>query len=83
MSYDPTKPANNSPVSSAELRSQFSGLKDLIDTKLDGNEVQAITAGAVLPVNYLSLSVSDPPTQAEVQSIADKLNEVLTYLRRE
>jgi len=31
MPYDPTKPANNSPIVSAELRNQFAGLKDLID----------------------------------------------------
>jgi hypothetical protein len=31
MPYDPTKPANGSLISSAELRNQFTGLKDLID----------------------------------------------------
>ena len=32
MPFDPTLPANGSQIRSAELRSQFSGLKDLIDT---------------------------------------------------
>ena len=32
MPFDPTKPANNSPNSSAEMRSQFNGLKALIDS---------------------------------------------------
>jgi hypothetical protein len=31
MPYDPTLPANNSPIVSAELRNQFAGLKALID----------------------------------------------------
>jgi hypothetical protein len=31
MPYDPTLPANNSPIVSQELRNQFNGLKDLID----------------------------------------------------
>jgi hypothetical protein len=31
MPFDPTLPAPNTAVTSAELRSQFNGLKDLID----------------------------------------------------
>jgi hypothetical protein len=30
----------------------------------------------------LSFTVSDPPTQAEVQTIADKLDEILLKLKR-
>jgi tRNA A37 threonylcarbamoyladenosine synthetase subunit TsaC/SUA5/YrdC len=33
MAYDPNLPANNSPIVSAELRSQFAGLKALIDAQ--------------------------------------------------
>jgi hypothetical protein len=33
MAYDPTLPANNSPIVSAELRNQLAGLKDLIDAQ--------------------------------------------------
>jgi len=33
MAYDPNLPANNSPISSAELRAQFAGLKALIDAQ--------------------------------------------------
>ena len=83
MAFDPTLPANNSPIVSAELRNQFNGLKAILDTCPDDAGVEAITAGQCLGVNYLGLTVSDPPTQAEVQSIADKLDEILTSLRRE
>ena len=31
MPFDPTLPANNSPISSAELRSQLTSLKTLLD----------------------------------------------------
>ena len=41
MAFDPTLPANNSPIVSPELRSQFNGLKALID---------AIPAGPPGPV---------------------------------
>lgn len=33
-------------------------------------------------VNTLFLSISDPPTQAEVQQIAMKLDELINALRR-
>ena len=33
-------------------------------------------------VALLGLTVSDPPTQAEVQQIADKLDELINALRR-
>src|SRR6266851_1050204 len=33
MAYDPSLPANNSPIVSAELRNQFAGLKALIDAQ--------------------------------------------------
>jgi hypothetical protein len=33
-------------------------------------------------VNTLGLTVSDPPTQAELQQIADKLDELIHALRR-
>ena len=33
MAFDPTKPANNSPDSSLEMRNQLNGLKDLIDAQ--------------------------------------------------
>jgi len=34
--FDPTLPINGSPISAAELRSQLTGLKDLIDTAVAG-----------------------------------------------
>lgn len=37
MPFDPTKPANNSPNSSAEMRAQFNGLKALIDAMVSVN----------------------------------------------
>jgi hypothetical protein len=86
MPYDPTKPANNSPIVSAELRNQFAGLNDLIQDRViyadlyDG--ITAGSAGPVLDVDLLNLTVSNPPTQAEVQAIADKIDETLTKLKR-
>ena len=48
MPYDPTKPAFGSPDSSAEMREQFAGLKQLIDV------TPTITAVVVDAVNTLA-----------------------------
>ena len=87
MAYDPTKPANGAQVASAELRNQFAGLKDLIDQKVTTSDlvptIQTNSAGPIAGVvDYLSLRVSDPPSADEVQAIADKIDELITALRR-
>jgi hypothetical protein len=63
---DPSLPADNSPLSSAELRNQFQAIANRF----------AVTA----PLNLLELNVSDPPSQAEVQAIADKIDELIVAL---
>jgi hypothetical protein len=61
---DPTLPADNSPLSSGEMRGQFQAIQNRFDV-----------FAAVAP---LGLTVSNPPTQAEMQALADKLDEVIT-----
>ena len=86
MSYNPSKPANNSPLSSAEMRTQLQGLKQLIDELLMTlefqNRVFELSSGPATEVSPLELTVSDPPTQAEVQAIADKIDQLLFHLKR-
>ena len=81
MAFDPTKPANNSPISSAELRSQLTSLKTEIDTKVNlatvDSRIASNAAGSLAAVTYPSFTISDPPTQAEVQAVLDKLVEIL------
>ena len=87
MAYDPTLPANGSPIVSAELRNQFAGLKTLIDDLPTSQPMQDLldtqAAGACQNVPDLGLTISDPPTQAEVQAIADKLDYLIFNLRRD
>jgi len=64
---DPSLPKDNAPIVSAELRAQFQGIEDRF-----GVAAQAQTLG---------LTVSNPPTQAQVQAIANKLDEVITRLQ--
>jgi hypothetical protein len=47
MPFDPTLPANNAPNSSAQMRAQFNGLKDLIDA------IQSVGSATVDGVNTL------------------------------
>jgi hypothetical protein len=76
MPFDPTKPAASSLISSAELRAQFSGLAELIASN------HAATSANSNGVSTLVIGVSDPPSQSDVQQIADKLDELITALRR-
>ncbi|TAK96887.1 MAG: hypothetical protein EPO07_14015, partial [Verrucomicrobia bacterium] len=76
MPFDPTKPANNSPINSPELRSQFTSLKAEIDDRVTGNNLidyvgdnTAAPVGAVAP---LALIASNPPTQTQLQQVIDK-----------
>ena len=44
--------------------------------------IETQTSGNVASVAELSLSISDPPTQGEVEQIRDKINELLAVLKR-
>ena len=72
MPYDPTLPANNAPVVSAELRNQFAGLNDLI----------AARAPRVDSVTPLSLTLTDPVDINDLQAIANKLDELIAALQQ-
>lgn len=107
--FDPNLPAEHSPISSAELRTQFQALQFEIDARAtndqlndvstnlladldqkastaaltDGlNTLTAQTPNNVDGVDALALTVSDPPTQAEMQAVVDRLNDLITGLHR-
>jgi hypothetical protein len=93
MPYDSTLPANNAPIVSAELRNQLNSLKALIDdlqAQLDAvptsaamtARLDAYTAGNCEFVSLPALTVSNPPTQAEVQNHANVLNNLYIALTR-
>lgn len=85
MPFDPSKPANNSPASSAEMRSQLTSLNADIQTRATSAALNGAIAGTSNNSNgvgTLGMSVSDPPQQWEVQQIADKLDELINALRR-
>lgn len=55
----------------AQLRNAHTTLAEEINRKADRPHTIAL----------LALTVSNPPTQAQVQAVADKLDEVLTALK--
>jgi hypothetical protein len=85
MPFDPTKPANNSPNSSAEMRGQLTSLNADIQTRATQADLAAQIGGTSSNSNgvaTLGMAVSDPPTQSEVQTNADKIDELINALRR-
>src|SRR5690349_4868170 len=85
MPYDPTKPVNGSLIVSAEMRNQFAGLKDLIDakpsTEVVDNAIFVKAANNIDGFEPLSLTISNPPTQGQVQAIVTALNDLITALQ--
>jgi len=85
MPFDPTKPANNTPVLAAELRGQLTALQSDIQTRATQGDLAGQISGTSANSNgvaTMGMGVSDPPTQGEVQTIADKLDELINALRR-
>jgi hypothetical protein len=87
MPFDPNFPPDHQELDAAPFRDQFNALKALNDAVVDGSALQdtfrANVSGSSLPVDYLRLTVSNPPTQAQMQAIADKIDEMLMYQRWE
>ena len=85
MPYHPNEPADNSPLLSAGMRAQLTALNADTQTRASQTNVDAAIAGTSSNTNgvgTLGMVVSDPPTQGEVQAIADKLDELINALRR-
>jgi hypothetical protein len=84
MAFNATLPQTNAPIASAELRAQFNGLKTLIDAlPTSANMSSAITnqvAANLVGVDPLALSISNPPTQAQVTAILDRLKLLIQRL---
>ena len=82
MPFDPALPADHSPLSSAEMRDQ---LKTLNTDKASTADVAGAIAGTANNMNAvgdLTVTISDPTQQGEVQAAVDKMNELLAALRR-
>ena len=78
--FDPDLPRTNSVISSEELRNQFIGLSEELHNELN----TSVSGCAVNPweITPLNLTVSNPPTQQQVQAIANKVDALIAALKR-
>ena len=85
MPFDPTKPANNSRLSSAEMRDQLNALKALNDAQqvqIAAMQARWNTLAAQLAdITPLEIMVSDPPTVNDVQSVVYQANAMLAAIK--
>ena len=93
MPFDPAKPANHSPNSSAEMREQLTSLKTLIDARATPTDVtNAANAAQANAINASSNNSNAVATlgqtadanyqQPQMQMLFDKLDELINALRR-
>jgi len=86
MPYDPNFPPNHQALVAAPFRDQFNALNDDISNRITAADMEtemfANTAGSLATVAKLNLTVSNPPTQAQMQAIADKIDEIITQAQR-
>jgi hypothetical protein len=89
MPFDPTKPANNSPNSSAEMRSQLTSLNADIQQRATFNDLNNAIANALAQtsnnsngVSTLGQSADGSYQQWQMQMLFDKLDELINALRR-
>ena len=91
--FDPTKPATGSPLSSAEMRSQLTGLQDNLTaatadkvTQAElGIAISAAIAGTARNPSSLSppsFTFSNPPTDSELYQLQTWLADFFNALYR-
>ena len=81
MPFDPTKPANGSLISAAELRAQFTALDTDIADRATHAELAADISGTSSNTNgvdTLDVPFGDPDAEA----LRQKLNELILAARR-
>ena len=89
MPFDPTKPANNSPNSSAEMRSQLTSLNADIQQRATQSDLNNAIANALSQtsansngVGTLGQGADGSYNQSQMQDLINKLDELINALRR-
>ena len=89
MPFDPAKPANNAPNSSAEMRSQLTALNADIQQRATSNDLNNAIASAITgtsantnAVSTLAQSADSSYNPSQMQQLLDKMDELITALRR-
>lgn len=89
MPFDPSKPADHAPLASAEMRSQLASLNTDIQTRMTTASVNALIASALSTtsnnsngVGTLGQTAQSFYDQTQIQSLIDKIDELINALRR-
>ena len=89
MPFNTTKPADHTPLDSAEMRGQLTALFNDIqqratisDLTLTVNNALTTTSGNTNSVATLNLGAEGAYNQAQMQEVMNKLDELITTLRR-
>ena len=88
MPFEPAKPADHTPLSSAEMRSQFTGLKALIDAApgVTGTAVDSVTLGSGTSVSVALIAgilhfdfvfQPGPPGEVTQAQLSNDLNQAM------
>lgn len=80
MPFDPSKPADHSPLAAAEMRSQLTGLTQMINDVV-GTAI-AGTSNNSNNVNTLGQGADGSYNPSQMQDVINKLDELITALRR-
>ncbi len=85
MPFDPTKPATNSPLASAEMRTQLTALNDDIQTRATAADLVNAIAGTSSnsnAVGALTQAADGAYNPDQMQAVLDKIDELINALRR-
>ena len=96
MPFDPTKPADHAPLSSAEMRGQLTSLNTEIQQRATYMELSNALAGVATnltnaiagtsansnAVATLGIGADSTYNQSQIQDVINKLDELITALRR-
>jgi hypothetical protein len=86
MPFDPTKPSDHGPLSSAEVRENLNGLLDALNNTFNGGDfAEAVDSRAAKNVDDTvqpsNIVFSNPPTQAQLQAFQTWANALLAALK--
>jgi hypothetical protein len=83
--FDPSLPATNSPLSSAEMRGQLTALNDDIQTRALSSQLAILlseTSSNSNSVAMLGMLASGSYDQFQFQELCNKVDELINALRR-
>ena len=83
MTFDPTRPVDNSVAEAAELRDQFNALKALLDAQaaqIADLQQQINNRALMQAVGEFDPAIHNPPTAADLEAFRDYIRDLAQQL---